>query len=357
MPGVRKALVAESSRGPARFAELEPSWAVDIGDFPTDLAWSPDGERLAVASAAGPVVVLGADGEEQLRYPGHELGSLAVDWSPQGERLASGGQDGRVRVWTPDASSPQAELRGGAAWVELLAWSKDGGRLATGSGKFLKVWDASDWSEIGSFDHPNTISGLAWRGESGRLVTSSYGGVQFWELGQPTAHRRFRWKGSSICMRVSPNGRWIICGSQDCSVHIWKSASGQDLEMSGYPLKVKQLGWSDDSRYLATGGGAEVCIWDFSGQGPAGTRPEVRQGHVDAIADVAFQPGSHLLASLGRDGSLCFWNGDKGRSKKALASGGRPSSGSKLAWSPNGASVATAFESGEVVAWKAPSVS
>ena len=49
--------------------ELTKHWAAQLDDYVIDLAWSPDGSRLAAASAAGPVRLLAA-GEGALL---HEL--------------------------------------------------------------------------------------------------------------------------------------------------------------------------------------------------------------------------------------------------------------------------------------------
>jgi hypothetical protein len=43
--------------------------------------------------------------------------------------------------------------------------------------------------------------------------------------------------------------------------------------MSGYPTKIRELSWHANSRSLATAGGPSVVVWDFSGKGPAGSKP------------------------------------------------------------------------------------
>ena len=330
---------------------LEILWQTEIGDFPIDMAWSQVHETLAVAGGDGAIYLMGPNGRSRRKVAGHALGALALAWSPDGTRLASGGQDGRIRLWSASISDPLAEAEGGAAWVELLGWAPDGSRLATGSGKLLRVWDPG-LSSVHSFAHPSTVSGLSWPMGSDRLVTSSYGGLRFWNAASGKAARVFSWKGSLICMRVSPDGKWIVCGSQDASVHIWKTASGEGLEMSGYPVKVKQLSWSADSRYLATGGGEDLCIWDFSGKGPAGTQPKVGLGHVDVITDVAFQAGGYVLASVGRDGAMFVW--DARRPKKPLAFGVGDSPAAKIVWSPKADTLVVAYESGKLIAWRSP---
>jgi hypothetical protein len=72
------------------------------------VAWSPDGRHIASASStavasspAGLVHVWeAATGALVLNYRGHPYGATDVAWSPDGARLASaGGPDGTVQIW------------------------------------------------------------------------------------------------------------------------------------------------------------------------------------------------------------------------------------------------------------------
>eukprot|EP00951_Prasinocladus_malaysianus_P019171 scaffold154880_cov40-Prasinocladus_malaysianus.AAC.2 len=70
-----------------------------------DVAWSPDGSRLAAASTNSNVLVwsvadggmLGGQPPEVLK--GHTDMVWCLVWSPDGTKLVSGSQDGTARVW------------------------------------------------------------------------------------------------------------------------------------------------------------------------------------------------------------------------------------------------------------------
>jgi len=67
--------------------------------------------------------------------------------------------------------------------------------------------------------------------------------------------------------------------------------------MSGYESKVKHLSSDQNSRWLATGGGRDACIWDCAGEGPEGREPAML--HDAPVCAVAFQNAHNLLASAG----------------------------------------------------------
>ena len=158
--------------------------------------------------------------------------------------------------------------------VEHLAWS--GGKkpiLASAAGRKLKLWNAVGDLVREYPDQQSTISGLQWKPHVRQLASIAYGGVTLWNPQQSEAVRRLEWRGSSLVIAWSPDGKHIATGDQDSTVHFWIISTGNDLQMSGYQTKVRELSWDATSRYLATGGSQEVTVWDCSGRGPAGTEP------------------------------------------------------------------------------------
>ncbi len=334
-------------------APLLPGWTVDIGDHVSALAWSPDGCMLAAAAISGPIHLLdAADGSALAKLPGHAFGTVAVSWHPKRAVLASGGQDGKVRLWSPPNGECAAELDAGAAWVECLAWSMDGEKLATGAGRKLRLWTPAGDLLRECSPHVSTVTDIAWHPSRQQLATTCYGGVSFWQPDRSEAVRQFAWKGSLLALAWSPNGKLLASGDQDSSVHFWFVTDGTDLHMSGYACKVRELTWSADSRFLATGGSVDVVLWDCSKKGPANTRPVELQHHGALISQLAFQRNGPLLASGCAGGAIALWN--PRTSRDPLGTARLDGALTRLAWSPDKAWIAAGTGLGTVCTFTAP---
>lgn len=335
---------------------LRPVATVMLEDFVSKLIWSRNGKFIFGSTSQGQMAELNSVGlERKSAWRAHSHGLSDFASNHEGSLIATGGQDGkigRLKIWERQDNTFRlvSENPTGAHTTEIVKFSPECDSIVTGSGKFMKVWDTQGQLVQEYQPLKSTISGIEWRGSKERIATSSYGGIHLWDVSQQNPKRHFEWKGSLISMEISRNGKWIAGGCQDQSVHIWKATSGEDLEMSGYPFKVKPICWSEDNRYLATGGGADITVWDFSGKGPAGSKPIVRSGHVDMIMGFAFRPKhTTQFASIARDGAFFLW--DLSGDRRPLALGVRTEKASALAWSPDGKNLVVGYESGEVCLW------
>jgi len=370
--------------------ELVKHWAAQLDDYVIDLAWSPDGEQLAAASAAGPLSLYDAQtGALQHLLPGHDGGTNCIAWKPlfRGEGsaltcpalLASGGQEPRVKFW--DATNGQhcatAELESDSGWVDHLAWkpiSNDNSdfSLIAASGRQLYALRAD-----GSLAHrfppvPKSISALAWspdgndeppmsRSQNKKdcvLAAAHFGGVQLWSGADFSLKKELPYAGGIESLVWSPDGRWLVSGNHDPSVHLWRPSEDLELQMSGYDNKVSALAFDARGRWLATSGNTDCCVWDCSGTGPEGREPAMLP-HDAKLCAVAFQNAHGLLAAASEDGTVKLWSVERALSRGSSAGGKplratvtMPAAATRLAWSPDDSLLAIGTTQGIVYTLK-----
>jgi WD40 repeat protein len=121
------------------------------------VAYSPDGDYLAVGQRNGMVTVFSLQNKDMNPVRTFEHGSSlsALAFSPTGggvhHTLATAGSDKMVKVWELDSRStePIYSLAGNMGPVYAVAFSQDGKKIAAGGwGKYIRVWNA----DSGTFD-------------------------------------------------------------------------------------------------------------------------------------------------------------------------------------------------------------
>lgn len=339
-----------SGGGPA--APLRRRASSSPGGWIQELLFSPCGSLLVAATAEGPVHIFHSAGLlSRFVLEGHFPGTTTASLRHDGALLVTGGQDGTVALWDVTSGALVRRVPSGG-WVTRVAWKPGEDLFAVATGRALQLRDA-DGAVVRTFEeHPSTVSDLAF-GPGGReIATAAYNGVLRFSAVREKPVQRLEWKGSSLALAWSPNGKYIATGDQDATVHFFYVGSGKNSMMSGYPFKVLELSWEARSRYLATGGGPEVIVWDCKGRGPEGSSPIVLPGHEEKVTAVAYQRRGPLLASGGADGVVALWDPSRSERVLGVATVGDPVTA--LAWSPDDAFLAAGTEGGEVVVLERP---
>jgi hypothetical protein len=326
--------------------QLTKHWAAQLDDYVIDLAWSPDGAHLAgAASAAGPITLFGPDGAGGHELPGHEA---ARTRSP-GSRDAGPGQrrPGRRRQALGRRGRPAR--RHGRARALL---GRAPGLAAAGAGAPRSSPPRPGRSSPSSIrrrvraprkfkDAPKTITALAWTRRAGCVAAACFGGVCLWDADAGGAQREFPYGNGIQALAWSPDGRWLVSGNQDPSVHLWMPESDVELQMSGYEGKVRHLSFDRTSRWLATSGSRDACVWDCSGAGPEGREPAMlptrrRSARSRSSGPTACSPRRPRTAPHALEP----------RAKAALRATVRCRRRTRLAWSPDDRLLAIGSEKG-----------
>jgi WD40 repeat protein len=340
----------ELPREEERKHALPIAWSQRVNDYATTLVASSDGQLLAVGTGSGSLHVLdahtGATVFETLAHPGGVLGAA---FSPRECRLATVGQDGYGRLHD-GFGKLLAAVSGGSAWTEHVAWSGDGSRFATTSGRCARVWTRDGMPVCEAEPAESRLTGLAWSHRGSELAVACFGGVSLLEPQAGKVRRRLERRGSIISLAWSPNDAVIACGTQECTVHFWRVSSGKESAMSGYTSKPRALAWDRAGNLLATGGDPAISVWTFEGKGPEGKRPTMLTSHRALCTTLAFHPDQPWLASGADDTGVILWY--PRTSATPVAFGFLQDTVTSLAWADGGRLLVGADSLGVVRAWR-----
>lgn len=243
-------------------------------DYIYDLAYSPDGQRVAAGCSSGLVLVWDvATGQSAWTRKERELEAMSVAFSPDGKSLAagyggySGAQFGRVKVWDVASGEELKAFAGPKGGVNKLAFHPDGKRLAVAGSEVVEVWNLESARKVMELKgHRNWVYGLAY----------------------------------------SPDGKWLASGGWDNTVKLRDAETGTaGLTFHAHEGFVLSLAFSPDGRSLATTGeDRSVRLWEV----PSGRRLATFPGHSDFVQAVAFRPDGREIATGSLDGSIRFWD-------------------------------------------------
>ncbi|WP_437842502.1 pentapeptide repeat-containing protein [Sorangium sp. So ce1153] len=153
---------------------------------------------------------------------------------------------------------------------------------------------------------------------------------------------------SSFCYSVaySSDGRYLATGHGG-SIRLWDVDSWTELRvLAGSQGVVSSLAFSGDGRTLASSGAdGTIHLWDLS----SGTIRHTLRGHLGAVRGVAFAPDGTMLASASLDTTVCLWDVIQGSRRAVLQ--GHTKGVSSVAFTPDGATLASGAADATVRLW------
>ena len=300
-------------------------------DSATALAFSPNGQRLVVATRGGPLehavkVWKLETGREDI-YPmsGHTGAIQDVCFSPDGEQIASASFDRTVKVWDAKSGQELLTLRGHANSVSAVAFNPDPkkNRLVSGGRSSIRSWSTElDQGVVTLRGHTAGLQSVAFH-PSGKIVASSGddGTARVWDIStsrQLTALAEF--KGIVMGVAFSPNGKVLATASGEWSkpgdIHIWDWENQQILHhFRGHTVQGAGVDFHPDGQLVASVAGGwgilsnECKLWDLRTGAELEFPVKRPSGFVNSVD---FSPDGQLVAWGGADAEnkegVWIWN-------------------------------------------------
>jgi WD40 repeat protein/serine/threonine protein kinase len=319
-------------------------------DILLDLAFSPDGRRLATA---GQTVKLWDVEKPSTEHAPRELQAgqgviLAVAFSPDGRLVASSRNDGTagtggIEIWEADTGKRLRTIRSPSREPAMdFAFHPDGQRLAAAQlFEGVVMWDVKTGREAGRVEgHFGPVHHVAYSA-NGRVLASAGDDGQIW-IWDAATNQKLRvlegYVGSAGGLALDPTGASLAAASGTPTVLLWDLKShATDATLEGHEGEVVFATYSPDGRVLASGGRDKVVrLWDVAARALRRTL----RGHRDMVFAVAFSPDGSRLASASHDGTVILWDRKDGRALRTFAGHGGPVLG--VAFHPDGRRIASA---------------
>jgi WD40 repeat protein len=284
-PDGRRLAVGSRDQGSVRLyatTKWERLWRnTGLVAMPVALGFSPDGKALAVGDDSARLWE--AETGKELRHWAVKGAWQGVAFSPDGQSLAVATLDG-LALCDPVSGRERARLKNEQGGFSGLAFAPNGGLVASrGRESAVCLWEVPSGKPGRGLGKPDTHGQSMCFSADGRTVAASVGPegdeLALWETTSGEERQRIKvGVGQTLRVAFSPDGRTLATSGYAEAVCVWDAATGREVgQFNGHAGQVVALAFSPDGRLLASGGAdTTALVWDAAGLVAKARKPRAK---------------------------------------------------------------------------------
>jgi WD40 repeat protein len=285
---------------------------IQQGPFARDVAFSPDGNRVAIGGDFGLVVRAAPAGAvvKSVDWSQTAADYNGVAFSPDGSRMATAEDSGSIHLWSTSTWQTTSEVYKSSIRAQSVAFSPDGTLLAAvGAPGLDEVYRVSTGATVTFLGISDDMQSVAFSPDGSLIAAGSVGTskLAILRVSDWSDVRRIDGAHSTVAdIAFSPDNQ-IAASTGDGRITVWQ-VSGATARHDLYQGPTSYFGYtvaipSDGALLLAGGSDGLIRQWSLPGQTALPSLP----GHGPGVVKARFSPDGRRLAAAYDDGTVWIW--------------------------------------------------